>query len=664
MRLNLPGTSLAFLLLASAASSQQFVERPGTLTGPVMWSECIVPIDVDMDGNLDLFITNAQGYEVPGDFGAPSADPLRPTLLMQTGLNAGVPVFQDQTDPLIPATIVIHGKSSAVVDVDGDGMDDLVIAVAFGDQQRLLRRDPHGWGYLDETSRLPSLVLNSFHVGWGDLDDDGDPDLVFTDAGPNSFSAPGGNARLLLNDGAGFFTEAPLPAVPKIGAQNAKIIDIDGDLDLDIAVDGKSSKTQIYLNDGAANFTLDLDLMPPATLVPGAGAYEVEWGDLDDDNDLDCLYMNWTGVGGFPTTDIAIRNMRSETGSLVLLPQINAISGQNAQDENDFAFLDADNDGDLDVLVAALDFGSPATPEKLFINSGTFGAGFLSQSVGALGNIVDSTLDMAVGDFNNDGRYDVVTATGEIPISPFINRYYENTGPQDTTAPDIKRTKRLPRSIKIDNWLQGFSFRSWIQDSVVDDGMTYVEARLDWTVTKGQNAVQHSADMPHVGGGIHRAVIAGAPVSGTAVGSIVSLSVHAEDPMQNAAQSPAQLFVVCGAERYGPTTTLDLGVPPAANPGGSWDFTISGGPANGVGILVAGLQPASIVLTDGTLLIDPVGARRIPIVFDASGVAQGSVPVSPSANPGQTIYAQSIVPPSAPATATLYSNGIEAVVCE
>lgn len=219
---------LPLLLFAPASVAQQFVERPGVLTGPVVWSECIVPLDVNQDGLLDLFIVNAQGYEVPGDFGAPSSDPLRPTLLIHVGNSGGVPVFQDRTDLLVPASIVIHGKSVAVCDVDGDGLEDLVIAVAFGDQQRLLRKDPAGPGYLDETFRLPPLVLNAFHVGWGDLDDDGD--LVFADAGPNSFSAPVGKARLLINDGAGFFTEAPgqLSAIEKIGAQNAKIVDIDG----------------------------------------------------------------------------------------------------------------------------------------------------------------------------------------------------------------------------------------------------------------------------------------------------------------------------------------------------------------------------------------------------------------------------------------------------
>mgnify|MGYP000241405869 CR=1 FL=1 len=46
----------------------------------------------------------------------------------------------------------------------------------------------------------------------------------------------------------------------------------------------------------------------------------------------------------------------------------------------------------------------------------------------------DSTLDLAVADLNNDGRYDLVTVQGESGV--FTNKFYRNvSGALDTRAP-------------------------------------------------------------------------------------------------------------------------------------------------------------------------------------------------------------------------------------
>jgi hypothetical protein len=641
------------------------VERQGVLPGPPLWSECVVSIDANQDGLLDIFVLNAQGYAVPGDYGAPSSDPLPPNLLIHQGVVQGIPTFQDQSATLLPLGFVAHGKQSAVCDVDGDGLLDLVIATAFSDQQRILRKDPNGPGYLDETHRLPPLILNSFGVGWGDFDDDGDIDLVFTDAGASSFGGAGGKARLLINDGTGFFTDAPgrLNAINKIGAQNAKIVDIDSDLDLDIVVDGKSAVSQVYLNDGSGNFTLDTTLIPAAVSVPGAGAYETEWGDLDGDLDLDCLYMNFAG-SGFPTTDVAMENQMSQSGvpSLVTIP--NAFRGQNAQDENEFALLDTDDDGDLDVLVAALTFGTPITPEKLFLNTGTLGPAFLVQSPDALTGILDSTLDMAIADFNGDGRYDIVTANGEIPTSSFDNLYYENTGPQDTKAPTIGRVSSLPAFLSIHEIQQGLPVRSWIQDSVVDDGISFVEAKLIAKVTKEGLMVQSSERMPHIGGQVHRALLSPQRTSAGIVGAMVSVEVEAHDPAGNTSISDEQQFVVCGSESYGAGTGLTLNGPTRPTAISQFDMELYGGEPGRPGILWQGTGKASIPLGGGTFLVDPNGAIRIVFVLDGSGAATLSVPLDQNAGAGDGSFFQAFARSMSTSAGLVLSNGVQTVLCD
>ena len=507
---------------------QQFIEARNVFPGPELWTEAGVLLDANEDGAWDVLFVNANGYA------APSGDPLPPTLMVQTGHAAGVASFEDRTATLLPSSLRLHGKGAAVADLDGDGHQEIVFAAAYGAQQPLVRKTSSAGPYLDETFRLPSLVLNSFSVQAGDLDDDGDLDLVFADSGEFAWAEPGGRARLLLNRGDGTFHDAPaqLGAALKVGAQNIKFVDLDLDLDVDVVVDGKSPHTQLYINDGRANFRLDQEIFPAANVPTQLSTYETEWADMDGDLDVDALLMNQEAV----FVDAAVQNRLVETGRLGFQSSTAAFAGPNSDDENDFAFLDADDDGDLDVIVATL---APSS-EKLFLNrgplsNGDWGSGFLSYVEGAFSSGPDATLDATIADFDGDGRYDVVTSQGEFGAS-YANRYYRNAGPMDTQAPRITQTTRTPAAISLGLLAQRLPVRAAIVDSVVDDNVTFVKARLSWTVTHSGSTIQYSADMPHVGGGIHRGmlVLAGSVAVGDRVGlRIDPAHVHLFDAQGN-----------------------------------------------------------------------------------------------------------------------------------
>jgi hypothetical protein len=117
------------------------------------------------------------------------------------------------------------------------------------------------------------------------VDGDGDPDLLIANENDNA---------LLLNDGTGVFAPAPdgalpLPAHPE-ETREADLADIDDDGDLDACfanvarLPGAVAQNRILLNDGAGRFTdATADLLPAALSF----SLDVDLVDIDGDGDLD-----------------------------------------------------------------------------------------------------------------------------------------------------------------------------------------------------------------------------------------------------------------------------------------------------------------------------------------------------------------------------------------
>ena len=352
---------------------------------------------------------------------------LAPTLLINQ-TTTGPITFADETAARLPAGFMQQGKGLVVADVDNDGDQDVAFANGFLNQPSLLINNGTGVFTNETATRFPVLSLNSFGGGFGDVDDDGDIDLVFADAGPSAFGAPGGMVRLFLNNGAGVFANTPLQmnAANKVGSQNAQVLDVDNDFDLDVVVDGKSAGQQLYLNNGAGTYTLQASTLPAGT----SNTYATDFSDLDNDNDLDAVYIS---LGGF--NEGTAQNNLVPSGTLGFTGSQATMNGPTGQDDNDVIFLDADDDGIQDAIVGSLSNNR----EILYRNAGTFGTPSFVFDVNGFSAQADSTLDLATADFDGDARYDIVTGQGE--SGNFTNRVYRNTG-----ARGHARTAHRPRA--------------------------------------------------------------------------------------------------------------------------------------------------------------------------------------------------------------------------
>lgn len=220
--------------------------------------------------------------------------------------------------------------SSTLADVDGDGDLDLIVANDVGGN--VMVRLNNGSG--DFTTPAPgspyAIAANTFGVVAGDVDNDGDIDIIAT------ASAVG--ARVLFNDGTGRFTIGPVYGggttvqVPILG-------DIDNDGDLDLAMPNSGSNTiTVRLNNGLGDFTTQA---PGSPLAMGMIPRAISFGDIDGDGDLDLVSANNdilgvivrlnNGVGDFSTFG---KNSPITTGGL-----------------RGLALGDVDGDGDLDIAI-------------------------------------------------------------------------------------------------------------------------------------------------------------------------------------------------------------------------------------------------------------------------------------------------------------------------
>ncbi|MBX3414482.1 MAG: VCBS repeat-containing protein [Pirellulales bacterium] len=202
-------------------------------------------------------------------------------------------------------------------------------------------------------SPLPSNTsqVTGNSVSIGDLDGDGDLDIVAAFSDLNRIS-------WFENDGAGnfspekFINKFSIPGNPNSTSDlrligNSFLVDLDGDLDLDVACHTGTTSSALlsrvvwYKNDGQGNFgnqLLTFNISSSALQIHFAN---VEFVDLDHDGDLDITYTGSVAYTMF---------WRRNNGTGVFGSELTVFNGSSASLERQFA--DLDGDGDLDLLTA------------------------------------------------------------------------------------------------------------------------------------------------------------------------------------------------------------------------------------------------------------------------------------------------------------------------
>ncbi len=201
---------------------------------------------------------------------------------------------------------------------------------------------------------------------------------------------------------------ATLPSgrAPGTGDRDAGSVatfDLDGDGNLDLAESGAAG-VRLFRNAGGRFTDVTADMLGAAA---GGPATAVLAGDYDNDGQADLAVLRPGGI----------RLLRRDPASGFTDVTAGAGLGSLTDNPRSAAWLDADHDGDLDLLVAAGAEGSPAT--RLFRNNGTGRFADITTESGLA--LATSVLAIVPTDYDNRRDIDVLLVRAAAPPLLFRN---------------------------------------------------------------------------------------------------------------------------------------------------------------------------------------------------------------------------------------------------
>jgi hypothetical protein len=342
-----------------------------------------------------------------------------------------VRTLEDRVLPSFSAPVsypVTQPLAVVAADVNHDGKPDLITLAGNGSYVSVQLNNGKGaFGPARMFSDPAGQIAAAMAVG--DVNGDGRPDIVFANTNPGGGLVEGqeyiGNVTVLLGDGHGNFTPAPIIVGGGTAAEvifpgpatSIALADVDGDGKPDlVAVPAGGGWVYVAHSEGGGVFDNAQTYAVPGG-VPLQAVVHVAVGDFNGDGKPDIVVAD----PRLSSVSVLLNNGNGTFGTA----QTFAVGGDPAA----VAVGDVSGDGKPDIVTA----NTNGTVSVLVgLGNGTFGAP-QSYTVSGPANSV------ALGDFNHDGHLDIAT-TGGTETDVLLNNgsgafeVYQKVGPAGSSV--------------------------------------------------------------------------------------------------------------------------------------------------------------------------------------------------------------------------------------
>jgi len=297
--------------------------------------------------------------------------------------------------------------SLCIGDVDRNGSNDVFLATA-NHFHRMAYGNNTDTGFTEEILDGPAILPQASNMV--DINNDGKLDLFVCN--DNGINLPYQGDGKTLHHTPDLINTATTIMSDNSGNYGSVWIDYDNDQDQDLfiakcrlGVENPMDPrriNQLFENDGNGNYT---EVAAIKGLVPFEQSWSIDFGDIDNDGDLDAFMINHrAGLPNILYENDGNGNFTNITSGAGFSPSINNL-GAGIQ----VKFADFDNDGFLDLLLTSAQNGW-----RCYRNNGdkTFTVTFSAFQT------LDLMQSFALGDLNNDGFLDVMGGFGRIFNEP------------------------------------------------------------------------------------------------------------------------------------------------------------------------------------------------------------------------------------------------------
>ncbi len=355
----------------------------GTFTTSTMYStgknslpRSIAIADLNDDKNLDIAVAN---------YGNNSIIVL---------LGDGNGYFLDQNIPFYQSSH-LNPYSIAIADFNGDNRSDIAV-VNYDFNYVCIVLNRKNYSFHDQITYTTNLDSYPSSVVIADLNNDNHRDIIVADYGSNDIMIFVGYGDGTFSDGIFYSTGADS------GPCSIAVGDLNNDKKLDMVIAFYDTyNIGVFLGDGNGSFSI------PTTFSTGNNShpFTLAVGDLNNDDRLDIVVANF----GSNNVGVVLG-----CGNGTFYNQITYSTGA-ASGPHSIAISDLNNDTRIDIVVA----NSGSNNVGIFVG---YGDGTFSDQITYFTGYDSRPSSIAVGDFNDDNRPDIIVANFEANIiSLFLN---------------------------------------------------------------------------------------------------------------------------------------------------------------------------------------------------------------------------------------------------